>query len=176
MISVAANVADEASGTRMATRVGDISITGCYLDSINTFPEGTRLRLHIYRGDKEFRAEGTVRYAKSGMGMGIAFLHLDHEQEGVLQGWIEELAPPGRIEAASMDSQTRLKSQTAAPPESSDSQTHDALVLRLIEMLRDKDLLNHSEVEALLRAADLAGLLFLCHGYMIPIPALLSMS
>jgi PilZ domain len=97
MMSASAAVSDATSGARLAARVGDLSITGCYLDSINSFPEGTRLRLHICRDDKEFHGEGTVRYAKSGMGMGLAFLHLDHEQEGVLQGWIERLAPSGRV-------------------------------------------------------------------------------
>jgi hypothetical protein len=80
MISASAEVSDVTSGVKSAARVADISITGCYLDSINSFPEGTRLCLHTRQGDTGFNGKGTVRYAKSGIGMGRAFLHLDDAQ------------------------------------------------------------------------------------------------
>ena len=39
ILSASAEVSDVTSGARLAARVGDISITGCYLDSINPLPE-----------------------------------------------------------------------------------------------------------------------------------------
>ena len=145
-------VSEVTSGARLAARVGDISITGCYLDSINCFPEGTRLRLHICRDDMDFTGEGTVRYTKSGMGMGLMFLHLDDGQEGALQGWIERLDPSASVDEPPVHSRARVESRTVSPPEISGSPGYDALVLRLIERLRDKELLSDADVAALLRA------------------------
>ena len=152
ILSASAEVSDVTSGARLAARVGDISITGCYLDSINPLPEGTRLRLHIRRDDVEFSGEGTVRYAKFGMGMGLAFLHLDDGQTGVLQGWIERLDPSAALDAPLADSRPYVESRAASPPWISGSNSNDALVLRLIERLQEKDLLSHDDVVALLRA------------------------
>jgi hypothetical protein len=152
MISASAEVSDVTSGVKLAARVADISITGCYLDSINSFPEGTRLCLHIRQGDTEFNGEGTVRYAKSGMGMGLAFLHLDDAQNSVLQGWIERLDPSARLDAPRVDSWPSGKSQATS---TSRSQVSDAFVFRLIELLREKDLLSEADVTTLFHAAIL---------------------
>jgi hypothetical protein len=151
MLSASAEVSDVKSGARLETRVGDLSITGCYLDSINPLPEGTRLRLHIRQDDAEFNGECTVRYAKFGMGMGLAFLHLDDAQKGVLQGWTERLAPSAGLDTPSAGSQPQVESQAASLLEISGSHSKDALILRLIERLQEKDLLSQADVATLLR-------------------------
>jgi hypothetical protein len=136
----------------MVARVEDISITGCYLDTINPFPEGTRLRLHIRRDDVELNLEGTVRYAKFGHGMGVAFRDLDDREKGVLLGWIKKFAPSVGFDAPPSDSRPFGESGEEWPLEISGSNNNDALVLRLIEKLQAKDLLSDDDVASLLRA------------------------
>jgi hypothetical protein len=39
---------DLASGARLPARVSELSLNGCYLDTLNLFPKGTRIRLVIF--------------------------------------------------------------------------------------------------------------------------------
>jgi PilZ domain len=151
ILSASAEVSEVDSGARLAARVGDISITGYYLDSINAFPDGTRLRLHIRRDGVEFNGEGTVRYVKFGLGMGLAFLHLDDGQKGVLRGWIERLDTSASLDVPPVVLRTSAESHAASSLEISGSKSNDALVLRLIERLQEKDLLSLDDVAALLK-------------------------
>src|SRR5439155_24105706 len=53
---------DLASGARLSARVSELSLKGCYLYTLNTFPKGTRIRLVIVYGGETFTALATVIY------------------------------------------------------------------------------------------------------------------
>src|SRR5207244_11500280 len=53
---------DLASGARLSARVSELSLKGCYLDTLNPFPKGTRIRLVIFYGGETFTALATVIY------------------------------------------------------------------------------------------------------------------
>ena len=73
-------------------RVSDLARGGCYVDALNPFPNGTRVRFRISKENENFEALGTVRYSKIGMGMGITFEGVTPEQEKLLQGWLAKLS------------------------------------------------------------------------------------
>jgi PilZ domain-containing protein len=83
---------DLASGARLSARVSELSLKGCYLDTLNPFPKGTQIKLVIFHGSATFTALATVIYPQPNMGMGIEFSSVVPEQLEVLLSWIKELS------------------------------------------------------------------------------------
>ena len=78
------------TGAKLSARVSELSLKGCYLDTLNPFPQGTQIRLVIFHGDSKFTALATVMYSQPNMGMGVLFKAVEPEQLEVLQSWLEE--------------------------------------------------------------------------------------
>ena len=81
-----------ASGTRISARVSELSLKGCYLDTLNPFPKGTQIRVVVFHGDATFTALATVIYTQPNMGMGVEFSAVEPEQLEILLSWIKELS------------------------------------------------------------------------------------
>jgi PilZ domain len=81
---------DLASGARLSARVSELSLKGCYLDTLNPFPKGTQIRLVIFHGGATFTALATVIYPQPNMGMGVEFSTVEPEQLEVLRTWLTE--------------------------------------------------------------------------------------
>ncbi|HXZ12424.1 MAG TPA: PilZ domain-containing protein [Candidatus Sulfotelmatobacter sp.] len=77
--------------TAIAARTSDLSLGGCYVDTINPFPPSTLVNLRLRKWDRTFEAQAMVIYATPGMGMGMQFLAVPQEQREVLEAWIREL-------------------------------------------------------------------------------------
>lgn len=77
-----------ASGKRSA-RISDISLGGCYIDTIAQVPVGDKLTLHIAstRGDSQ-QFTGKVAYVLEGFGFGVEFVDLTDAQREFLFGLI----------------------------------------------------------------------------------------
>jgi hypothetical protein len=82
---------DLASGARLSARVSELSLKGCYLDTLNPFPKGTQIRLVIFHGGATFTAHATVIYPQPNMGMGVVFSSVEPEQREVMMKWLAEL-------------------------------------------------------------------------------------
>jgi hypothetical protein len=68
-----AEVVDMNSRTRMNTRISDLSMEGCYVDTNAPFPVRTKVRIRVTASKKTFETQGVVVYSLPNMGMGIAF-------------------------------------------------------------------------------------------------------
>ena len=53
--------------------MSDISLTGCYIETITPEPAGTRLDVAFSARGKQYRVAGIVRVVHPTMGMGIQF-------------------------------------------------------------------------------------------------------
>jgi len=84
-------VTDLASDTRIAGRISEISRKGCYVDVLNTLPEGTSIHLRISRDQGAFETDGRIIYVQPGMGMGVAFANIPADQLKLLDTWLAEL-------------------------------------------------------------------------------------
>lgn len=69
----------------LTSTVSDISLDGCYVDTLQPFPMGARLELTIMHADSEIRVRGTVCSVHARMGMGIAFVEVDNENRERLE-------------------------------------------------------------------------------------------
>ncbi len=79
---------DLVSNARLNARVSEISMKGCYLDTLNPFPEGMQIRLKITHGGATFTTLAKVIYSQANMGMGVAFTALEPDQKEVLLKWL----------------------------------------------------------------------------------------
>lgn len=87
-----AELYEEQSEVRVASRVSELSMHGCYLDMMNPFPPGTLILLKIFSGDLTFQSKARVIYATQNVGAGVAFLDVEAKYEYILTRWMEQAA------------------------------------------------------------------------------------
>lgn len=87
---LSAEVVELPRGARLSARTADISRTGCYIDTLNPVPAGSQVRVRIIHHDETFEAVGRVVYVSAGLGMGVAFLTVEPEQQSRLDRWFAE--------------------------------------------------------------------------------------
>ena len=92
------DVVEVQSGTRIKGRVTDVSLGGCYVDTLSPFLVSTAVQIRITKGPQSFEAQAKVTNMKASLGMGLAFVSASAEQKKVLGNWIAELG--GNLPAA----------------------------------------------------------------------------
>jgi PilZ domain len=80
------------SEVRVASRVSELSLHGCYLDMMNPFPVDTIILLKIWAEEKMFATKGRIIYSQPNMGAGVVFLDVASQYQPILQHWLEEAA------------------------------------------------------------------------------------
>ncbi len=73
-------ILDSAAGRR-STRISDLSLGGCYVESMTNFREGEEVAFELQAPDgRTLRFTGTVAYLLEGFGFGLKFDELNDEQ------------------------------------------------------------------------------------------------
>ncbi|MFN2412122.1 MAG: PilZ domain-containing protein [Pyrinomonadaceae bacterium] len=76
----------ESSSGKQQARMSDLSLGGCFIDSIADVPKGEKIAFEIVRpGEAPLRFSGTVVYTLPGMGFGVEFTELNDEQKTYLE-------------------------------------------------------------------------------------------
>lgn len=79
------------SGTAVDARVTELSLYGCYLNSLAALPSRTRVLVKIFAADGEyFEANATVIYSGSNVGMGLVFRQVNEQFLAVLREWLQK--------------------------------------------------------------------------------------
>ena len=78
------------SGTRIQTRLRDLSQKGCYVDTDRPLPLETAADVRITKGAQSFEARARVVFSQVSKGMGLVFTTIEREQLGTLETWIGE--------------------------------------------------------------------------------------
>jgi hypothetical protein len=86
-----AEVTELSSGTLLSGRSSELGLGGCYVDSLNPFPEGTLVRLKILRDQGVFETKAKVVYCDPRFGMGLAFTDMTRDQRSLLEAWLIEI-------------------------------------------------------------------------------------
>ncbi len=134
-------VVDERGGARISARTSDLSLGGCYVDTLNPFPLGTTVRLRIHKNDQIFDARASTASSHTGSGMGLLFREMTPQQRSTLAGWLDECAGPPK--------------SSPTPPLPAEETEHRygrdrLLAVRLIRSLVQKGILSQSEAAALI--------------------------
>lgn len=146
----------------LEARLADISLGGCYLDTMNPFPSETEMELEFSLGGRSVLAQGRVRASRQGFGMGVAFTEITGTELTKLQELIDSLAGSYPLEpnpgAKARDPADAVAS--AAPRKShfgSEPNMLDPLEL-LLEVLERKFLITRTEHEELTHRIEAAHL------------------
>jgi hypothetical protein len=79
------------SQARVAGRCSDLSMGGCYVDTLAPFAVESTLRISIHHDSREFQALAVVAYSHPSMGMGIRFTEMETVSRNVLHYWVADL-------------------------------------------------------------------------------------
>ena len=133
-------------GVCITARTADLSSNGCYIDTLNPLPAGTRVRIWLTKDDRRVEFQATVASSHTGFGMGLIFEQLTPEQKATLQSWIAGTSVAADQEAAFRRA-IQADSEEALKP-------NKAFAARLLTILQRKGILTHSEAAELLRDLD----------------------
>jgi hypothetical protein len=90
-----AELIEAKSQTQLSTRVTELSLYGCYFDTMNHFPCGTSILVKIVSDLVFFEAAGVVVYSQPSLGMGVTFRKVHPYFLKILQGWLRQAKKPG---------------------------------------------------------------------------------
>ena len=91
-----AEVMEPPAGTWLKTRLSDLSLSGCYVDTLHPLPVGARVCLRVVRNKIILEALATVIYSEPRLGMGVSFTQLSAEQKSILEKWLADVVQNGR--------------------------------------------------------------------------------
>ncbi len=91
-----AEVTELSSETHLAARTSELAVGGCYIETLNPFPQGTLVRVRILRDQGVFEAQAKVVYCHSNSGMGLAFSEMLPHQRLLLEDWLAEIVTQSR--------------------------------------------------------------------------------
>ena len=130
-------------GVCIAARTADLSSNGCYIDTLNPLPAGTRVRIRFTKDDRRVEFQARVASSHTGFGMGLIFEQLTPEQKATLQSWIAGTSVAAAQEAVFRRA-IHADSEAALNP-------NKLFAARLVTILQLKGILTHSEAAELLR-------------------------
>jgi len=85
------DLTDLSSEARIDGRTSDVSLFGCHVDALKTFPQGTKVKIRIIHRSTNFEVLGSVAHVGPGGGMGIIFANMDLNAQTVLEKWIANI-------------------------------------------------------------------------------------
>ena len=87
-----AEVIAESSGAKIAARVSELSLYGCFLELGEPLEQGAKARVKIYAEGRFFEAQANIVYSQPKKGMGVSFLNVYPHYQNVLKRWLLEAA------------------------------------------------------------------------------------
>ncbi|HYA97495.1 MAG TPA: PilZ domain-containing protein [Methylomirabilota bacterium] len=82
-------IVDLRSRIQISARTSEISLGGCYVETMNPLLAGTAIYIRLLTAKGTFETNARIAYVQPGIGMGVAFLDTPPEQRRVLESWIE---------------------------------------------------------------------------------------
>ncbi|HLZ91825.1 MAG TPA: PilZ domain-containing protein [Candidatus Acidoferrum sp.] len=91
-----AELIEQKTDVRIATRVSELGLHGCYLDMMNPFPQGTLVLVKIFAGEEFFHAKAKIVYVQPHLGAGVSFLEVEPQPLAVLGRWLANAQKDGK--------------------------------------------------------------------------------
>jgi hypothetical protein len=139
VFTAAADVVELSSGARFSTRTTDLGPGGCFVDTTNPFPVGSKLHLKLHKGKTSFETTGVVVYSQNGLGMGISFAELADDRRAALQSWIADLS--GERQAHDVVTYDARSNLSSSPQRGGGN----VALVRLVRLLITKGVLTEAE-------------------------------
>jgi hypothetical protein len=135
-------VIDARTGGHIWVRTADLSMSGCYIDTLNPFPLGTIVRIQIQKESATAGFCAKVISCHPGSGMGLVFEGITPTQGATLAKWLGKqpdsesdfsVSPPTEVTKKQREDQPQLR------------------FARLLDILTRKGVLSKSETLSLLQ-------------------------
>jgi hypothetical protein len=142
-VSVGVEIIDPQTHMRIAGRVTDFGVGGCYVDTITTFPKGTLVDMFLHWQEQKLHLRALVSYIATGrsIGMGLAFTGASAEAGTTILDWLTGMSNEPQGIEPSHKTVASPRGQTAR-----DGRTQlDDIVGELVEVLTNKKLLTEIE-------------------------------
>jgi PilZ domain len=78
------------SGTRLRAHTSELSLYGCYIETINALPNGTKVLVRISTISDLLEAPATVVHSQPTFGIGLAFHDVKPHYLPTLRKWLHE--------------------------------------------------------------------------------------
>ncbi|MGH9745518.1 MAG: PilZ domain-containing protein [Candidatus Acidiferrales bacterium] len=85
-------VTEPLTRTKFMSRTSDISIKGCYLESLDQLPRNTVIRISIEHAGESFETWGRVAHVQARSGTGISFFDTSVEQLRTIVEWVAQIS------------------------------------------------------------------------------------
>lgn len=91
LMVAAVTMTDVSAAMQVSGRVTEISRKGCFIDALNTLPQGTTVNVLISRDQGAFATKGKILYVQENIGMGVGFDETPADQIKLLDTWLADL-------------------------------------------------------------------------------------
>ncbi len=139
-LTLAAELIAMPAGARITGRMSDCCMFGCFVDTINTFPDRSTVRLCLRKGNEIFEAEAVVAYSQLRLGMGLAFTSISQENRRLLESWM----------ALGTKQPIHGMASTALEPEHRAPTSQSERFEKLVRLLATKGILKETEARELI--------------------------
>jgi hypothetical protein len=133
------------SNAKITGRTSDISLSGCYVDTISPFPIETIIKIRLTKEKVTFEADAKVVLSKVGMGMGVAFISAVPQHIRIFQKWLNEINGNSSPE---LDVPEQIEKNAA---EGNSKNDQDYVLTELLITLMRKGVLSDAEGKAMLQ-------------------------
>lgn len=82
---------DLQSEKQLVAHTKDLTLFGCFVETLTPFEEGIKVRLKVSHAGVNFIATGKVAYSRPNSGMGISFITVEPKSQEVLDLWLANL-------------------------------------------------------------------------------------
>jgi PilZ domain len=103
-----AEVIDLGQPNQVVSLTRDLSLYGCFVKTPMPFAKGTEVRVRIRHSGADFTAVGNVTDNVTREGMGIKFVQIRTQDQGVLEEWLDVIKAPGDVSASEPAPSVRL--------------------------------------------------------------------
>jgi len=86
-----AEIVEPRSRHRYKARTSDVSVVGCFMNTTNSPPAGTRVHVCVKHQGGTFTADGKVARHEPAMGISVNFDEVESDQRAILQKWLIDL-------------------------------------------------------------------------------------
>ena len=144
-----AEIRQQGVDSRIWARLTDISLGGCYLETMSPLPVLTYINLGLILEEQHLNAKGQVVVAHPNFGMGIQFIDMSAADRKMLEGWIATLAPKVVTPLGRRGGEN--------PARTLDKESAALLVQAVTEFFLNKSALSREEFQQMVEARRKAG-------------------
>jgi len=83
-------VLEPLSRREFAGRTSDISLKGCFIESVDQFPTKTIVQIKLELTGESFNTWGRVAHVRTALGAGLSFFNTSAGQQIILEKWVKE--------------------------------------------------------------------------------------